>query len=286
MEKPNIVCFSLDKTWMRGWVLMGKYVKKDYLDALRELVDDIMAKYATAVKAIYAGGSVARGDFVPGRSDIDVYVVLGDSNKDEFQKLLEAEAGRIEAKHFEDLKPVLDEVIGVTVTTLEEIRNGKSFLGAGFEYHNFVNSGKLLFGEDVRELILKPTPVKEKEAAQNALNQIYEMVQKQERMVKWFKWLPLKLFPRNKRERLTRQAFSLIFRTASIWLCGSGVYVSGKEDTTEAFRKECSRERELCEVVSEALKLWEKWAVAELSGKETKWLFNNALKFVKGLQRL
>ncbi|MBE0513277.1 nucleotidyltransferase domain-containing protein [Candidatus Bathyarchaeota archaeon] len=265
---------------------MGKYTKKDYLGALRELVSDIEAKHSAEVKAIYVGGSVARGDFIPGRSDIDVYVVLRGGDKNEFQKLLEAEARRIEAKHFEDLKPVLDEVIGVTVTTVEEIRNGKSFLGKGFEYHNFVNSGKLLFGEDVKELIPKPTLEEERELARNALNQIYEMVQKQERRVKWFRWIPLKLVPKVRREQMTRQAFSVIFRTASVWLCSDGVYVSGKRDIVKAFWEKCPQETELCEIVSEALKLWEKWAVAGLAGKETKWLFNNALKLVKELQRL
>jgi len=265
---------------------MGKYTKNYYLKALSELVDDIVAKYAVKIKAIYVGGSVARGDFVPGRSDIDIYAVLREDDKDEIQKRFEAEARRIEEKYFEDLKPVLDEVIGVTVTTLEEIRNGKSFLGKGFEYHNFVNSGKLLFGEDVRELIPKPTLKEERELAHEALNHIYEMVQKQERWFKWFRWIPLKLFSKNKKERLTRQAFSLIFRTASVWLCGNGVYVSGKRDAAKAFRDKCSRERELYEIVSEALRLWEKWAVAELSVKEMKWLFNNALKFVKGLRCL
>jgi predicted nucleotidyltransferase len=265
---------------------MVKYAKNDYLGALRELVDVIEEKYTAKIRAIYVGGSMARGDFVPGRSDIDVYVVLRDGDKDDFQKLFEADARRIEIKYFEDLKPVIDEVIGIEVTSLEEIRNGKSFLGAGFEYHNFVDSGKLLFGEDVRELIPKPTLEEETEVARNALNQVYEMVRRQERMFKWFRWVPLKLFPKIKRERLTRQAFSLIFRTASIWLCGNGVYVSGKRDTVKALMDKCPRKKELCEIVSEALKLWEKWAVAELSEKETKWLFNNASKFVKGLQFL
>lgn len=258
---------------------MSKYTKNDYLRALSELVNDIKAKYAAEIKTIYVGGSVARGDFIPGRSDIDVYVILRDDDKDEFQKHFELKAGRIEAKYFDDLKPVLDEVIGIEVTTLEEIRNGKSFLGAGFEYHNFVNSGKLLFGEDIKGLIPKPTLEEEWEAARNALNQIYEIIQKYEKM-------PLQPVSKIERERLTRQAFSLIFRTASIWLCGNGVYVGGKEDVVKAFLDKCPREKELCEIISGALKLWEKWAVAELSGKKTKWLFNNALKFVKGLQSL
>jgi len=258
---------------------MGKYTKNDYLRAVSELVNDITAKYAAKIKAIYVGGSVARDDFVPGRSDIDVYVVLRNGDKDEFQKSFKAEARRIEAKYFKDLKLVYGEVIGVAVTTLEEILNGKSFLGAGFEYRNFVDSGKLLFGEDVKRLIPKPTLYEERETARNALNQIYELVQKYEKM-------SVELVSEIERERLTRQAFSLIFRTASIWLCGNGVYVSGKRGVAEAFRDKCSEERELCEIISEALRLWEKWTVAELSGEETEWLFGNALKFVKGLERL
>jgi predicted nucleotidyltransferase len=120
------------------------YTKKDYLDAVNEFVKLIDRKYGEMVEAVYVGGSVARGDFVPGRSDIDFYVVSKASNKEELQKKLNEEAKKLEAKYFKDLRYLHDEVIGATVTTLEELCKGCSFLGTGFEYQNFIKTGKLL----------------------------------------------------------------------------------------------------------------------------------------------
>lgn len=78
-----------------------------------------------------------------------------------------------------------------------------------------------------------------------------------------------------------------MFLQVKVLCCRSyGVTVSRALETVEAFRGKCSGEKEPCELVSEALRLWERRAVAGLSGKKTKLLFNNALKFAKGLQRL
>ncbi|MEM2917156.1 MAG: nucleotidyltransferase domain-containing protein [Candidatus Bathyarchaeia archaeon] len=129
---------------------MKKYPRENYYNAVNELIKVITERYGTNLKAIYAGGSFARGDFVPGRSDIDIYVVVSDG-KEELQKDLQGEALSIEKRYFRKLKSVLDEVLGVTVTTLREIQEGRSFLGAGSEYSNFIKEGKLLWGEDIRK---------------------------------------------------------------------------------------------------------------------------------------
>lgn len=265
---------------------MKTYTKKDYLDALNEFVDVVARKYSGEVKAVYVGGSVARGDFVPGRSDIDFYIVSNDDNKEELQKNLEGEARKLETRYFKDLKHLHDEVVGVTVTTLEEIRKGISFLGAGLEYQNFIKTGKLLWGEDIKGFIPKPTLKEERESAQNVLKSVYKLAQASERMFKWFKWVPLKIIPKRNKERWTRQAFSLIFRSAAVMLCGDGVYVSGKEETTTAFKKKYPKEKELCNIISQTLIQWEKWKTRSLSDKETRQLLENSLQFLKGLQSL
>ncbi len=55
-------------------------------------------------------------------------------------------------------------------------------------------------------------------------------------------------------------AFSLIFRSAAIALCGSGFYVGGKSDVVLAFRRLYSLENELNGVLDRALDMWKRWA--------------------------
>ncbi|MFQ6068149.1 MAG: nucleotidyltransferase domain-containing protein [Candidatus Bathyarchaeia archaeon] len=263
---------------------MKKYFQEDYYNAVSELVDVVTKRYGNKVKAIYAGGSFARGDFVPGRSDIDLYVV-GENKEEEMQEELREKALEIEKKYFEDLRSVFDEVLGISVTTLTEIKGGRSFLGAGFEYSNFIQTGKLLWGEDIKSLIPQPSLEKQKETAKNCLQEIYKMVSNQERNFKWIKWIPFKLVPRKYKERWARQAFCLSFRTTALFLGSKGVYVSKKEDIASAF-KQYRREKGLCSMLFFALSLWEKWKEEPLSDEEIKLLLENSLRFVKELQLL
>jgi len=262
--------------------MMKKYPRENYYNAVNELIEVITGRYGNSLKAIYAGGSFARGDFVPGRSDVDIYVVVS-NGKEELQRDLQGEALSIEKRYFGELKSVLDEVLGVTVTTLREIQEGRSFLGAGFEYSNFIKEGRLLWGEDIKVLIPKPPSEKQKESARNYLDKVYEMVLSKEKSFKWLRWIPFRLVPKNSKERWVRQAFNLTFRTAALFLGSKGVYVSKKEDIASEF-KQCVREEKLCNTVSSALLLWERWKTEQLNDKETKQLLQNSLKFVKGLQ--
>jgi len=263
---------------------MKKYSQKDYYDAVSELVNVITERYGNKIRAIYASGSFARGDFVPGRSDIDLYVVVED-RKEEFQRDLQQEALKIEKKYFKELRSIFDEVLSVSITTLQEIREGKSFLGAGFEYSNFIREGKLLWGEDVKKLIPKLPLEKQKESARKYLDEVYELVSNKERSFKWFKWVPFKLVPKKNKLRWTRQAFSLIFRTAALFLGSKGISVSKKKDIVSVFTRYI-REEELCSIISSTLLLWEKWKTEPLNDKEMKKLLENSLKFVNGLRLL
>lgn len=264
--------------------MMKKYSREDYYDAVNELIEVLTGRYRKSLKAIYAGGSFARGDFVPGRSDIDIYVVA-ENRKEELQRELQKEVLKIEKKRFTDLRSILDEVLGISVTTLKEIQEGTSFLGLGFEYSNFVREGKLLWGEDIKKLIPKLPSEKQKESARKYLDEVYEMVSNQERSFKWLKWVPFKLVSKKNKLRWTRQAFSLTFRTAALFLGSKGVNVSRKEDIVSAF-KQHTEEEELCRLISSTLLLWEKWKTESLNDKETKKLLENSLKFVKGLRSL
>jgi predicted nucleotidyltransferase len=264
--------------------MMKKYSREDYYNAVNGLIEVITGRYKNSLKTIYAGGSFARGDFVPGRSDIDIYVVA-ENRKEKLKRELQGEALKIEKKHFTDLRSIFDEVLGISVTTLKEIREGTSFLGLGFEYSNFIKEGKLLWGEDIKALITKPSPEKQKESAKNYLGKVYQMVSNQEKYFKWLKWIPFVFVPKAKKERWTRQAFSLIFRTAALFLGSKGVYVSKKEDIASAFKQHVKEEK-LRNIISYVLSLWEKWKNEPLNNKETKQLLGNSIKIVKGLQSL
>jgi predicted nucleotidyltransferase len=265
---------------------MKVYTKKDYQSATDDFVRVIDSKYDEVVKAVYVGGSVARGDFVPGRSDIDFYIVLRAGNKEELQKKLNEEVKKLEAKYFRDLRYLHDEVIGATVTTLEEIREGCSFLGTGFEYQNFIRTGKLLWGEDIKCLIPRPTLKEQKESAQNFLRDLHRLTLKWEKSFRWLKLVPLKLVPKRNKEKWVRQAFSLIFRSAAVMLYGDGIYVSGKEEVTAAFKRTYPSQRELCNTISQALILWKNWKTRPLSDNEARQLLKGSLEFIKGLQSL
>jgi len=49
--------------------------KEDYDRAVGEFIGSIRSGLSEKVVSVYAAGSYSRGDFVPGRSDIDIYVV-------------------------------------------------------------------------------------------------------------------------------------------------------------------------------------------------------------------
>jgi predicted nucleotidyltransferase len=261
---------------------MNESTPENYLDAVAELVEVAAKRYGDKVKAIYAGGSFARGDFVPGRSDIDLYMVLQDQNE-RIQSELQREVSRVEKKYFEKVKPALDQVIDISVTTLREMQEGKSFLGAGFEYSNFIKEGKLLFGEDIKELIPEPSEEEQKESARNYLSKAYEMILKQERTFKLLKLVPLRIIPTKSKERWTRQAFNLIFRSAALFLASNGVHVSNKEDITNAFNRLVKKE-EPRSIISFASSSWVKWKTEQLKDKETRRLIENSFKFVEELR--
>lgn len=263
---------------------MKKYSREDYYDAVNELIEVITGKYKNNLKAIYAGGSFGRGDFVPGRSDIDIYVVVAGNRKEELERELQGEALKIEKKRFSDLRCIF-KALDVSVTTVEEIREGASFLGSGFEYSNFIREGKLLWGEDIKTLIPKPSPEEQKESAKNYLSKVYGMISNQEKYFKWLKLIPFTFMPKSKKECWARQAFNLIFRTAALFLGSKGIYVSRKEDVASAFKKHV-KEEELRLIICYALSLWGKWKNEPLNDKETKKLLRNSIEFVRRLQSL
>ncbi len=247
----------------------GMVPKRAYQEAIEELIGFCgRSRYRGDIVALYLGGSVARGDFSPGRSDIDIYVVAG-ANKEGIEAEFKAAAKRIAEERLEELFKVHPEPIGVTVTTVSEIREGKSFLAAGFEYHNFMRTGKLLWGRDIKPLIPKPSREEGRAAAKQALKEICALLMEQGPQ-----------FEEQNRERLTYQLFAAIFRTACIALCGEGRYVGGKGEAVSAFREVYPQERELHDVLSQSFILWKEWERRTLTDEELRRLRGFSLEFV------
>jgi len=249
--------------------------KRDYLETIEEIIEGCKkSSYKDDIIAIYVGGSVARGDFSPGRSDIDIYVVTS-GKKEEIEKKLKEETRKIATRRLSALVELHPEPIGISLTTVDEIQGGKSFLGAGFEYHNFINTGKLLYGRDIKPLIPKPTRKQEKALAKRALGEIYSLMNKHSSCTSELD-----------KDKLVCQVFSAIFRTASIALCGEGKYVSGKRETVLAFHEIYAQESELCRIISQSFGLWEKWEVRSLTKEELQQLMGFCLEFVSKICNL
>ncbi|MCI2425114.1 nucleotidyltransferase domain-containing protein [Candidatus Acetothermia bacterium] len=249
--------------------------ERDYWKSIEELI--VVCKrsqHKGDIIAIYLGGSVARGDFSPGRSDIDIYVVTS-GKKEEIGEELKEAARKIATERLKDLLEVHREPIGISLTTVSESQAGNSFLAAGFEYENFINTGKLLYGRDIKSLIPKPTREEERALAERALKEVCAFVTERELSV-----------DEQNRERLSYGIFSSIFRTACIALCGKGRYVSGKRKAVMAFHEVYMHESPLCQIISQTLELWEEWERRSLTEEELQRLTGFSLEFVSEVCRL
>jgi len=98
------------------------WTRKDYFHAVSEFVVALNRTRGSSIKAIYAGGSFARGDFVPGRSDIDIYVVVK-GEKEAVHSFAEEKAAEVERKCFGKLRSQLGQVLSVETTTLDNVQS-------------------------------------------------------------------------------------------------------------------------------------------------------------------
>ena len=84
--------------------------REDYRRAVEELVRVIAEEFGDAVVAVYVAGSFARGDFLPGRSDVDVYVVL--SRDGEVSEGIRRRAKEIERRYLSEVMDYNPEPLG------------------------------------------------------------------------------------------------------------------------------------------------------------------------------
>jgi len=219
-----------------------------YYRAIEKVTEVCVNKFSDEIVSVFLGGSVARGDFSPGRSDIDLYFVLTSRN-DEIESNIESELKNIENEYLPEVQKFNVEPVSSAFTSKAEVLEGKSFLGAGFEYHNFIRDGKLLYGLEIRNLIPEPKREKEFAMADNyiqTLKKVYDTAQDQG----------------------IAKCFSFVFRTACIFLSGKGLYVSSKKDVVAFFKNHFSKEEDLNNNLFEVYNLWLIWGDRSLKEEE------------------
>lgn len=221
--------------------------EQTYYDVLDEVAAVSERDFAEEVTAVYVSGSVARGDFTPGRSDIDLYVVLDDRNariEEQYRNAL----GELEDEYLAELQQVDPDALSVAFTSTQEIDAGESFLGSGFAYHTFIDNGELLYGTDVKAQLPEPTRADEIEAAEQALEAVEPVATRLQ-------------------DRVTREAFSTIFRTLCIFLGGHGVYVGAKDRAVEQSRA-LLEDHQVVSEIEQVYSLYESWEERSLTEDE------------------
>lgn len=242
-----------------------------YHTAIDALVAHIAGQYSASIAAIYLGGSVARGDHVLGRSDIDLFVVLRERDK-LLEQQISAFARDLGWQHFAAMMRYHPQPIDIAFTSLEEIDMGRSFLGAGFEYASFVATGRWLYGEDIIPRIPHTDPERALDIAQFGLNMLRALSEAQN-------------FDQPDPD-LAGFLFSPIFRAAALGLGTQGVFVGGKHESVAAFAEKYPYQPALSGQLGRAYALWETWATRDLTREEAQELSILSRSFVEGAYQL
>jgi len=134
------------------------YLQYSLQDA-RRLVDTFMKDFHSSkvrAKSIVLYNSMIRGDFIDNRSDIDMFSIV--QNKEDSKLMLDFYSSFCKRHHCgneprykfaQDIFPM-----DFFVYTVEEFRG----LDYGIYYWDFINSHKVLYGEDVSDLLKEPNP--------------------------------------------------------------------------------------------------------------------------------
>jgi len=151
----------------------------------------------------------------------------------------------------------------LAVTSLENIRAGKSWLGIGWEYYVFKRESKLLYGEDIRPLIPEPNPKSIHASARDVLNNM--------------------VFSRGE---FIYYIFSAMFRMLAIFLSLRDIYLTAKLDSLREFAKLYPDEKESVNAAQRANELWNLWSERDLDDQEMSELMHGMLKVHETINRL
>lgn len=175
------------------------------------------------IVSVYIGGSVSRGDYIVGASDIDMYVVCNIED-DNFKASFENYVQNISNEFLLEIKSWYPDVVSIAFTTYKDVKTGVSFLGKGADYYSFNDSGKLIYGSEIRNEIIKTDDEQNKKISKEVLKQLKEIISQD---------IPEELITRY----FIRGAFGAVFSAVNSALILNGVYVRGKEKLVKELLK-------------------------------------------------
>jgi predicted nucleotidyltransferase len=223
----------------------GKALKReDYFQAVDEVVNYIKSiNLEKWIIAAYLGGSMGRGDFIPGQSDIDIYIVTEEENSVK-EKLIADIALDTAIERLPYLADICDNPITIAFTTIDAIKSGNSWLGVGPEYFSFCETSKLILGEDIKKFIPIPSDEQIKSVSKQGLQVLKDML----------KNAPEPIIEDNV-DYILKGVVELAFSAMHLMLSFKGNYCRGKKEIVEEYMK-VSRNDTLNKICEKSLNMW------------------------------
>ncbi len=207
------------------------------------------------------GGSVSRGDYSCGISDIDIYIVVDNNN---YSVKINNDIQDISKNKLPKLLSWCPDGVSVAFTTYPEVKTGVSWLGRGSEYFSFQETGKLLYGKDIKQEIVIPNEKDITTSTQQAINQIKQIVQQDLSNMTIDKYF-------------IRGIFGIVFSAMYFKLCLNKQYIRGKETVVSAY---CNLDPDQANIAKDILNLWYIFSFRELIESEVDKLICHTKKIV------
>ena len=239
-------------------------IYRSFINDLTELLPAINESNNESIISVYLGGSVSRGDYIVGISDIDLYMVMKNQNEsNEINNAIQ----NLAKKELPELLSWCPDGVTVAFTSYQDIKSGASWLGNGSEYLNFQEAGKLLYGKDIKHEIIAPNDNEIIVSSNQAIRQIKQIVQQEVSSV-----------PGNK--YFVRGVFSAAFSAIHFYLCTNRQYLRGKEQTVHVYSE---LNPAGAGIAKELLSLWRVFSQRELSNAEIARLIDYTKELVNSL---
>jgi len=194
--------------------------KQDYRNSIQALISRLnQLELKDSILAVYIGGSVSREDYIPGRSDIDIYVVMKSYDMN-IEKELNNIGLELTIKYLKNINETCGESFSFSFTTLNDIKNNKSWLGLGSEYHCFVKNALIIYGKDIKYHLKKPTDKEVCSYSNKAMNNL----------LNYIKHNPIPEINKNNLNSILRGVFGATFSAIHFLLSSKGYYIRGKVD--------------------------------------------------------
>lgn len=218
-----------------------------FINDLTELLPNI--NNDDCIVSAYLGGSASRGDYVVGISDIDIYLVVKNYDKnDSINNTIQNMAKNM----LPDLLSWCPDGVTVAFTSYQDIKSGTSWLGSGSEYFEFQKTGKLLYGRDIKHEIVVPNEIDIIKSSEQAINEIKQIIKQDLSNVSINKYF-------------VRCVFGTAFSAIYFYMCMKRQYIRGKEKTTDAY---CKQNTANASIAKDILSLWHIFSRRELSKAE------------------